>query len=605
MRVHHPKALELSANIQDSLRIMRRLRHFDPQQYLAAKSYVLLQYMKKFSLDTCVVAVSGGVDSALVLSIVHYAKRNSPIIKNIVALTLPVLDSQSATNQSQSVLKAQELCDSLGLALQVIDVTASYRDIHQQMDKSLAAGADHWARGQLASYARTPIIYYSTSVMSAMGYKAIVVGTTNRDEGAYLGYVGKASDGMVDVQLISDLHKSEVFCLARYLGVPQSILTARPSGDMYDGRCDEEVFGASYDAVEFYLNYLNLSAPTRDALTQDWQARDWGVFEENKKALEHLHSYNAHKYLIGSPAIHLDIMDSSVRGGWIEGVHSGLFKQLETKKLVFTHRFVGFAERPPQFTYCQASPSSQGSAENTNLATLGLEQIKIDELGNTITTIANLIEPSTIEAIEQWAQSNRAHWSDTNEYGRQLKVTSDTAAEPLRSEGSQRLSFYSPEFAQVLTERLKIAGIDHFHYFKDTEKTNFSPYRVWKFIGLNPMFRVLRYTENQTLVAHYDDSYIENERQKSLMTLLLIIDNDCEGGATRFIKDEQDRLELGQRDFSDWTRTAGAEEVRVALKLPRASAIIFPHRILHDAQAVTRGEKTIVRTELMFERCEL
>ena len=34
------------------------------------------------------------------------------------------------------------------------------------------------------------------------------------------------------------------------------------------------------------------------------------------KNLEHLHQYNLHKYMGASPAIHFDLWDSSVKGGW-------------------------------------------------------------------------------------------------------------------------------------------------------------------------------------------------------------------------------------------------------------------------------------------------
>ncbi|WP_258957573.1 hypothetical protein [Legionella sainthelensi] len=44
----------------------------------------------------------------------------------------------------------------------------------------------------------------------------------NRDEGSYVGFFGKASDAMVDIQLISDLHKSEVKKLALFLNIPQA-----------------------------------------------------------------------------------------------------------------------------------------------------------------------------------------------------------------------------------------------------------------------------------------------------------------------------------------------------------------------------------------------
>ncbi len=38
----------------------------------------------------------------------------------------------------------------------------------------------------------------------------------------------KAGDGVVDVQLIADLHKSEVFIIAKHLGVHDSIVVAPP-----------------------------------------------------------------------------------------------------------------------------------------------------------------------------------------------------------------------------------------------------------------------------------------------------------------------------------------------------------------------------------------
>ena len=77
-------------------------------------------------------------------------------------------------------------------------------------------------------------------------------------QGGYIGFFGKASDGMVDIQLISDLHKSEVHALARHLDVPASVIAAVPTGDVFDGRTDEEMIGASYDFIELYMLVLAL-----------------------------------------------------------------------------------------------------------------------------------------------------------------------------------------------------------------------------------------------------------------------------------------------------------------------------------------------------------
>src|SRR5690606_27646773 len=112
---------------------------------------------------------------------------------------------------------------------------------------------NNWDEGQLASIVRTPCLYYNAAILQSQGFKSIVVGTTNRDEGSYIGFFGKASDAMVDLQPIADIHKSEVYEVAKLLNIPQEIIDAKPRGDVYDGRCDEEMIGAPYWFLEMYL----------------------------------------------------------------------------------------------------------------------------------------------------------------------------------------------------------------------------------------------------------------------------------------------------------------------------------------------------------------
>jgi NAD+ synthase (glutamine-hydrolysing) len=190
-----------------------------------------------------------GVDSALVLALVKKAqeKENSPI-KNIYPLLLP--SNVGVTLQNSATQRGVEICNYLGLRPIVIEMSSIVETIKENVEKESLLETDPWAIGQLVSYARTPVLYYMTSLITANSGSSVICGTTNLDEGAYLGYVGKASDGMVDLQLITDLHKSEVFEVSRLLSVPESILNATPTGDMYDSRCDQDVFGAPYDFVE-------------------------------------------------------------------------------------------------------------------------------------------------------------------------------------------------------------------------------------------------------------------------------------------------------------------------------------------------------------------
>lgn len=318
MKVYNEQSdRSISKQLMDILDGMRKERNFNVKEYIDRKSDLLNQYMNQYGLKACVVAISGGIDSAVVLGIVKRAfdKANSPI-KRVIPMLLPILKSTGVTNQNEATARGKELCEKLGLKHYEIDLTSVNNKIRESLEPVIGIEGEDWAIGQLGPYSRTPILYYTTSLLNQDGYGAIICGTTNKDEGAYLGYVGKASDGMVDVQIISDIHKSEVYQVARELEIPKSIIEVTPSGDMYDNRTDEAVFGASYDFVELYINYLNMEELEKEQLISSLDEKSKEQFDFYAKNLENLHRYNLHKYIAKSPAVHLDLYDSSVKGGW-------------------------------------------------------------------------------------------------------------------------------------------------------------------------------------------------------------------------------------------------------------------------------------------------
>jgi NAD+ synthase (glutamine-hydrolysing) len=84
---------------------------------------------------------------------------------------------------------------------------------------------------------------------------------------------------------------------------------------MYDGRTDETVFGAPYDFIELYSEYLNKTEDEKKELRSCLTKKEKEQFNFYAKNIENLHKYNLHKYYAKSPAIHLDLWDSSVKGG--------------------------------------------------------------------------------------------------------------------------------------------------------------------------------------------------------------------------------------------------------------------------------------------------
>ncbi len=320
MRVYNPQSDKtLHKELVEVLRVIRTKRKFNPGKYLNKKSALLNNYMNKYHLKSCIVAVSGGIDSAVVLGISHQASRqkDSPI-KKIYAILMPIFSKTATTNQKDALKRGQRVSKFFGASIAVVDLTESHKEIKRKVDTAIALDGKPWASGQLAAYIKTPALYYTTSLLSENSLPGIVCGTTNRDEGAYLGYFGKASDGMVDIQIISDIHKSEVFKLAEQLNIPRSIINVKPSGDMYDGRIDEDVFGTTYDFVELYVSYLSFSKSQREKLLKSLNKKSKQQFGKLSKRLEKMHTYNLHKYLGKSPSIHLDVYQRAVPGGWDE-----------------------------------------------------------------------------------------------------------------------------------------------------------------------------------------------------------------------------------------------------------------------------------------------
>ena len=290
----------------------RQLRGFDPQHAAAQKADRINAYFSQCSLDAAVVGVSGGVDSAVALSLLTHARAqpNSPL-KHVVALLLPI-HSRGATNQLRALERGRRAAQAAGAEAWTCDLSGAQRAFVDAFPED--AGSTAWAEGQLLSVVRTPAFYYAAALLQAQGKRSLVVGTTNRDEGAYLGFFGKASDAMVDLQPISDLHKHEVYALARLFGVPEDICDAPPAGDVYDGRDDAQMIGAPYWAVELHAALLCAGEQLDIAGLSDDERALW---RGCVRAIEAHHHKNAHKYRVGSPAIHLDVYPRAVPGGWL------------------------------------------------------------------------------------------------------------------------------------------------------------------------------------------------------------------------------------------------------------------------------------------------
>jgi len=208
----------------------------------------------------------------------------------VLGIAQPIHSSNWALN------RAKEVANALKTELVVVDQTKLHIQLSKLVDKAVGVKGGQFATGQLRSYMRTPVGYYVAQLISQSGFPCVVMGTGNKDEDGYLAYFCKAGDGCVDIQLIADLHKSEVFSVGRALNIPKSILDAAPSADLWPGQTDEEELGFSYAFIELLTGaYLPLSDSDKQEFKASLSSEAWLQFDKWRKMAESIHMKNKHK----------------------------------------------------------------------------------------------------------------------------------------------------------------------------------------------------------------------------------------------------------------------------------------------------------------------
>jgi len=277
---------------KESLNNMRIEKKFDQNKWVNEKCRKFNSYLKENDINGAILSVSGGIDSAVTLALLKYTmEMENSNLKQICAISQPINSSDWAFN------RAKELCNKFGIKLITIDQTDIHELITKKVENELNYKSNVFSKGQLKSYMRTPINYYIAQTLNEQDSKNIVIGTGNKDEDGYLGYFCKYGDGAVDLQLINDLHKSEVYKVGEFLKIPESILNAPPSADLWEGQEDEIEMGLSYDFIEFYTAfYLKLDNNDKIKFISNLKSESKNEFNNFKIICENIHNRNKHKF---------------------------------------------------------------------------------------------------------------------------------------------------------------------------------------------------------------------------------------------------------------------------------------------------------------------
>jgi NAD+ synthase len=209
----------------------------------------LFDYAKKSGMNGYVIGVSGGIDSAVCSTLCA-----------MTGLPLTVIRMSIHQAQDQADLGAKHINwlqnNFPNVSTLDIDLTEAYDKEIELLTKSGAFNGISEENVQLTSSNTRSRLRMVTLYGVGGAHKLLVCGTGNKVEDFGIGFFTKFGDGGVDVSPIGDLMKSEVYALGKELGVIQGILDARPTDGLWtDGRTDEDQIGATYDELEWAMDF--------------------------------------------------------------------------------------------------------------------------------------------------------------------------------------------------------------------------------------------------------------------------------------------------------------------------------------------------------------
>jgi NAD+ synthase len=201
----------------------------------------LSEYLTNNNLKNFIIGISGGIDSALVSTLCAQTGKKT------IVLSMPIHQSsdqlQRAHNHIQWLKQNYSNVESFEY-----DLTNTFETF-----KSLFEIENNLALANSRSRLRMTTLYQVAGM-----YKGLVVGTGNKVEDFGIGFYTKYGDGGVDISPIADLTKTEIRVMAKELGVLNEILIAPPTDGLWgDDRTDEDQIGATYEELEWAMNFKN------------------------------------------------------------------------------------------------------------------------------------------------------------------------------------------------------------------------------------------------------------------------------------------------------------------------------------------------------------
>lgn len=232
---------------------------------LKALKFGIYDYARKIHVPKFTIALSGGMDSALVITILKLLKDEYKQIDGkeieVEAVFMPGFFSSSISYDL-----SYDLCQNLGFKLTSLPIKFIHSTIRNNYRDHFHVEMQGLTDENIQSRLRGALIYARSNQ-----WGSIVLNTSNKSELA-VGYSTQYGDSVGALSVLGDLYKIEVFELARYINrqykniIPEDIISRPPSAELRENQEDSQSL-PEYSVLDPILDgFLSMSKTPQDLI---------------------------------------------------------------------------------------------------------------------------------------------------------------------------------------------------------------------------------------------------------------------------------------------------------------------------------------------------
>ncbi len=201
-------------------------------EVLRALQFGLQEYARKSGFKKFLVALSGGMDSALVLAITKLSLKSG---QSVEALYMPSVHSSPLSTQL-----SEDMCARLGIPLGYLPIKFLHATVKNTFTQTFDEPFSGLTDENIQSRLRGALLYTRSNQTGAM-----VINTSNKSELA-VGYSTQYGDSVGAISLLGDLYKTEVYQLAEFVNkhfndpIPEGIIGRGPSAELRENQLDQD-----------------------------------------------------------------------------------------------------------------------------------------------------------------------------------------------------------------------------------------------------------------------------------------------------------------------------------------------------------------------------